>query len=126
MPRSQVNDRGFLFVGKDLKFRSQNQEGVCCNFFASNWLKQINVWLIRGWEISALDVAALNLLHLIVDRAIKGERLDYEGINKAVETIERVGLQVVVKDDTPLTRLLLGESANSRNWDHRLIDESQS
>uniref|UniRef100_B8HN10 Uncharacterized protein n=1 Tax=Cyanothece sp. (strain PCC 7425 / ATCC 29141) TaxID=395961 RepID=B8HN10_CYAP4 len=47
--------------------------------------------------------ATLNLLSQVIDRCVRGERMvsgaEYDDINKAIERIERTGLEVYLPDD---------------------------
>lgn len=68
--------------------------------------------------LQTIDVSVLNFLSLVIDRSVRGERLaaglDYEHLNKAMATIEQAGLQVVVKDNSLLTKLVAGRDTGSR------------
>jgi hypothetical protein len=64
--------------------------------------------------IAKLDIMSLNVLNLVIDRSVRGERLstgmDFENINKAISTIEQAGLKVSVKDNETLAELVVGQT----------------
>lgn len=72
---------------------------------------------MKAASLEKLNLSALNILSIVVDRAIRGERMslgmEYDDINKAIAAVERTGLQVIIPDDATLAKLVGGSQSTS-------------